>query len=216
MHAPKPPHLTTPRRSRVSGAEYVLHVTARDGRTYCGRDAATVNCLLPEVAGRQLHDPLDDELCRVCKRRALAELTPNSARMAARARAESLGHRLTPWGGPGAARAVCTQCGAEVVVRGSVATGRAVSSRCDFRFSKAPAPAHEPNSGGYYVWIVQGDEPLPEGPYGPHDLVSAEAFARIGAIHGEHDRVVTHGIAPTAQSFVIARRYEAGTGRRVL
>jgi len=79
-----------------------------------------------------------------------------------------------------------------------------------------PFSALSPN-GGYYVWVIGTDgEPLLEGPYGPHELETAKSLARIGATKGEHDRVVSRGVQPTAPSFEVVRQYKAGSGERVL
>ncbi len=75
------------------------------------------------------------------------------------------------------------------------------------------------NGQGYYVWAlaVGSDEPLAEGPWGPYDsLDSAKTFARIGATEGAHDRAVSVGVDPKASGFRIVRRYEAGSGERLL
>jgi hypothetical protein len=76
--------------------------------------------------------------------------------------------------------------------------------------------AHHPNAS-YYVWVMgSGDEPLDEGVVGPHDLGAAKTYARIAATEGVHDRVVSVGRSPTARSFRVVRRYQAGTGKRTL
>jgi hypothetical protein len=76
---------------------------------------------------------------------------------------------------------------------------------------------HTPN-GGYYVWVLDrhGEPMSSEGPHGPHDLQGAKTYARIAATNGEHDRVVSRGVTPSAASFEIVRRYRAGTGERVI
>lgn len=76
---------------------------------------------------------------------------------------------------------------------------------------------YSPNSG-YYVWVVPpgGDEPLNEGPYGPHTLSSAKTYARISATEGGHDRVVTRGLDAESASFQVVRRYRARTGERLI
>ena len=79
--------------------------------------------------------------------------------------------------------------------------------------------AHRPNASGYYVWVLArgSNAPLAEGPWGPYDsLESAKTFARIGATEGAHDRAVSTGLDPKAPSFQIVRRYESGTGERLL
>jgi hypothetical protein len=81
------------------------------------------------------------------------------------------------------------------------------------------APRHASNASGYYVWaLARGSSaPLAEGPWGPYGtLESAKTFARIGATEGAHDRAVSIGLDPQAPSFQIVRRYEAGTGERLL
>lgn len=74
------------------------------------------------------------------------------------------------------------------------------------------------NPGDYYVWTLRRGElvPMEEGPYGPHDLDGAKTYARIAATEGTHDRVVSRGRFPASGSFEFVRRYEAGTGRRLL
>jgi len=77
-------------------------------------------------------------------------------------------------------------------------------------------PTVTPN-GGYYVWVLGANgEPLLEGPYGPHELTQAKQLARIGATEGKHNRAVSRGLHPTAESFAVVREYEAGTGDRIL
>lgn len=70
----------------------------------------------------------------------------------------------------------------------------------------------------YYVWVWRKDDSGPkktEGPYGPYgNLNSAKQYARISAQKGEHDRVVSRGM-PGAKSFLVLRKYEAGTGERL-
>lgn len=81
------------------------------------------------------------------------------------------------------------------------------------------APHQASNASGYYVWVLArgSNAPLAEGPWGPYDtLESAKTFARIGATEGAHDRAVSTGLDPKAPSFQIVRRYEAGTGERLL
>jgi hypothetical protein len=80
------------------------------------------------------------------------------------------------------------------------------------------ATALTPNAGSYYVWLLEyRGVPLDtEGPYGPYDLKRAGEFARIGARNGDHDRAVSYGRDPNAESFSIARRYRRGTGERIL
>lgn len=81
------------------------------------------------------------------------------------------------------------------------------------------APPHASNASGYYVWALArgSNAPLAEGPWGPYaTLESAKTFARIGATEGAHDRAVSTGLDPKAPSFQIVRRYEAGTGERLL
>lgn len=77
-----------------------------------------------------------------------------------------------------------------------------------------------PNRGGYYVWplAVGSDQPLTtEGPWGPYPhLDGAKTFARIGATEGAHDRAVSFGRDPAGAGFSIVRRYQAGTGERLL
>jgi hypothetical protein len=74
----------------------------------------------------------------------------------------------------------------------------------------------QPNSG-YYVWVLGRDNVTAiEGPYGPHDLQGAKTFARIAATEGVHDRAVSRGLDPAAQSFEIVRQYRAGTGERIV
>ena len=74
------------------------------------------------------------------------------------------------------------------------------------------------SSGDYYVWLLRRGalEPMEEGPYGPNDLQGAKTFARIGATEGGHDRVVSRGRYPGSPSFEIVRRYQAGSGERLL
>lgn len=78
---------------------------------------------------------------------------------------------------------------------------------------------HTPNhSAVYYVWVIDyRNVPIDEeGPYGPMSLDRASSFARIGAQNGEHDRAVSVGRNPEAESFEIVRRYRRDTGERVL
>ncbi len=79
-------------------------------------------------------------------------------------------------------------------------------------------PEQRPNRTGYYVWVIDPvrNWPLDEGPYGPHDLVTAKQLARIGATKGQHDRAVSTSPDPQSRSFEIVRRYEAQTGRRLV
>ncbi len=75
---------------------------------------------------------------------------------------------------------------------------------------------HTPN-GGYYVWVLASDgAPKDEGPYGPKPLEEAKQFARIAATNGAHDRAVSRGLDPQSPSFEVVRRYQRGTGERVL
>jgi len=73
------------------------------------------------------------------------------------------------------------------------------------------------NGAAYYVWVLArgSDEPM-EGPFGPYDLEGGKTFARIGATEGAHDRAVSLGMDPQAAGFRIVRRYEAGSGERLL
>jgi len=85
-----------------------------------------------------------------------------------------------------------------------------------WREKRENAKKMQPNSG-YYVWVIgRNNQPLDEGPHGPHDLQGAKTYARIAATEGEHDRAVSRGLDPQAPSFEIVRRYRAGTGERVL
>jgi len=80
-------------------------------------------------------------------------------------------------------------------------------------------PVHTPNhSAVYYVWLLDyRNAPIDtEGPYGPMSLDRASALARIGATKGDHDRVVSIGRNPEAESFEIVRRYRRDTGERIL
>lgn len=76
--------------------------------------------------------------------------------------------------------------------------------------------SHTPNAS-HYVWVLPpgGLAPLSEGPYGPMDLKSACQMARIAAMEGTHDRVVSLGLDPEARSFQIERRYAARSGERI-
>ncbi len=77
---------------------------------------------------------------------------------------------------------------------------------------------HTPNApGGYYVWVLltDGTPKDGEGPYGPMDFTPAKDFARISATEGAHDRAVSIGLNPQAESFSIVRHYRRGTGERV-
>ena len=81
------------------------------------------------------------------------------------------------------------------------------------------APRHASNASGYYVWALArgSNAPLAEGPWGPYaTLESAKTFARIGATEGAHDRAVSVGLDPKVPRFQIVRRYQAGTGERLL
>lgn len=85
-------------------------------------------------------------------------------------------------------------------------------------FGREP-PSQRPNGSGYYVWALArgSNEPLAEGPWGPYEtLESAKTFARIGATEGAHDRAVSLGFDPESASFRIVRRYQAGSGDRLL
>lgn len=75
---------------------------------------------------------------------------------------------------------------------------------------------HESNGAAYYVWVLRGDTPLDEGPYGPYDLEQAKSYARISATEGQHDRAVSRGQDAGASSFEFVRRYRARTGERIL
>lgn len=82
---------------------------------------------------------------------------------------------------------------------------------------KFPPPAMTPN-GGYYVWVVDshGNPLASEETYGPYDLLTGKSYARIAATEGAHDRVVSYGRDPTTTSFEVVRRYQAGTGERLI
>lgn len=85
-------------------------------------------------------------------------------------------------------------------------------------FGREP-PSQRPNGSSYYVWALArgSNKPLSEGPWGPYDtLEGAKTFARIGATEGKHDRAVSLGVDPESASFEILRRYEAGSGDRLL
>lgn len=87
-------------------------------------------------------------------------------------------------------------------------------------FGREP-PRQRPNANGfeYYVWAIArgSNKPLAEGPWGPYEtLDSAKTFARIGATEGAHDRAVSLGFDPESSGFRIVRRYESGTGDRLL
>jgi len=90
-------------------------------------------------------------------------------------------------------------------------------SRCRVGWDrlKAMTPNH---SAVYYVWLLDyRNVPIDdEGPYGPMSLDRASAFARIGAQEGEHDRAVSIGVNPEAESFEIVRRYRRDTGERII
>ncbi len=72
-------------------------------------------------------------------------------------------------------------------------------------------------SSVHYVWLIdyRGVPMDSEGPYGPMSLARAEAFARIGAKEGDHDRVVSIGKEVMSDGFEILRRYRRGTGERM-
>lgn len=74
------------------------------------------------------------------------------------------------------------------------------------------------HSAVYYVWVLdyRGVPLDSEGPYGSYTLDRAKQFARISATEGEHDRAVSHGGNPDAESFEIVRHYRRGTGERLL
>lgn len=75
----------------------------------------------------------------------------------------------------------------------------------------------ERNRSSYYVWVIpRGSDEPSEGPRGPYGFDGAKTFARIGATEGANDRAVSRGQDPTAASFEILRRYQAGTGARIL
>jgi hypothetical protein len=80
--------------------------------------------------------------------------------------------------------------------------------------AKPMTPNH---SAVHYVWLVdyRGVPLDTEGPYGPMSLDRAEAFARIGATKGDHNRVVSIGRDIMSNSFEILRRYRRGTGERM-
>lgn len=67
-------------------------------------------------------------------------------------------------------------------------------------------------NGRYWVFALnkRGTDVLRGEGWGPYDLPTARAFARIGAARGAHDRVVVEG--PRADPDRMVRRYEAGTG----
>jgi hypothetical protein len=76
---------------------------------------------------------------------------------------------------------------------------------------------HNPaqREGRYCVWLLDShDNPMSEGPYGPHDLQATKQYARISATEGDHDRVVSVGLDPDSAGFQIVRRYRRGTGER--
>lgn len=77
-----------------------------------------------------------------------------------------------------------------------------------------------PNTSGYYVWVLRigSTKPLAsEGPYGPYGtLEGAKPFARISATEGIHDRAISRGRDPRSEDFEIVRRYEAGTGAKLI
>jgi len=68
------------------------------------------------------------------------------------------------------------------------------------------------NSGSYYVWPLGRDgRPLRgEGPFGPYELDTARATARIRATKGRHDYAVTRGKKFSSEGTV--RRYQTGSG----
>lgn len=72
------------------------------------------------------------------------------------------------------------------------------------------------NESSYYVWVLRGDTPMEEGPYGPYDLDQAKDYARISATEGKHDRAVSRGRDASSESFEFVRRYRAHTGERIL
>jgi hypothetical protein len=75
----------------------------------------------------------------------------------------------------------------------------------------------KPNaSTDYYVWTIDRNYEPSEGPYGPHDLLSAKTFARIAATKGRHARAVSRGKSPETRSFHLVRIYAQETGERVL
>jgi hypothetical protein len=96
-----------------------------------------------------------------------------------------------------------------------VSTMRAAREYVDNYLGPELTPNH---SAVYYVWLVdyRGVPLDTEGPYGPMSLDRAKPLARIGATEGEHDRVVSIGRNPEADSFEIVRRYRRGTGERIL
>jgi len=73
------------------------------------------------------------------------------------------------------------------------------------------------SNASYYVWVLtRSGAPLTtEGPYGPFSFAIAKQNARIAASKGLHDRAVTRGRDPSSKSFMIERRYQAGTGAEV-
>ncbi len=111
---------------------------------------------------------------------------------------------------PGAKRRDVDRLHAQRVLVSAPSSGRANLMRL---------AEHKPNhSAVYYVWLLDyRNVPIDtEGPYGPMALDSASSFARIGAQNGDHDRVVSNGKNPEADSFDIVRRYRRGTGERIL
>ncbi len=78
-----------------------------------------------------------------------------------------------------------------------------------------PEEGYQGNTGSnYWVWAVgRNNEPLTsEGPWGPYDYTAARQYARISASKGSHDRAVSVGKDPSAESFEIVRTYAKGTG----
>ncbi len=110
---------------------------------------------------------------------------------------------------PGAKRRDVDRLHAQRVLVSAPSSGRANLMRL---------AEHKPNhSAVYYVWLLDyRNVPIDsEGPYGPMSLDRASAFARIGAKEGDHDRAVSEGLDPEAESFEIVRRYRRGTGERM-
>lgn len=66
------------------------------------------------------------------------------------------------------------------------------------------------NARAFYVFEMDGDEPLRMANRKPLTKKQAQQFARIGAQRGKHDRAVTTD--PRKDDFRIVERYEAGTG----
>lgn len=67
---------------------------------------------------------------------------------------------------------------------------------------------YEPNARAFYVFEMDGDEPLRMANKKPLTKKQAQQFARIGAQNGKHDRVVTTD--PRKDDFRVVERYEAG------